>query len=178
MELAGYFPRVVGIEKRVSGSTKYAARLARKRRPPLRIEEAHRRPGQPDPVDRPGIFMIHVVEIEGSQGQAFTPEAEPGISTAAAGPLAPAPKKVPASRRTRAATKPAPRPGHRPAAMADFLAEIKALEARKAELEARQARQLPIERVRQPGQPQKPGPRPGMAGPGRSARQCERRGGR
>ena len=129
MELVGYFPRVVGIEKRVSGSTKFASRLSRPPRPPMKIKTVHVRPGQADPPGNPGTLTIVVMaterEILPDGAGAFTPAAGAPIATAAAGPGAPA------SRRTK---KAAPRPKRRRATKAQ---EIARLERELAAFEAK-----------------------------------------
>ena len=114
MELTLCAPRIMTIEKRIAHSPKFFSRLARLPKPPLKIKTVHIRPGQPDPPDQAGTLAILVIQTgqdvvpaeDDLNDLAFTPEAEPGISTAAAGPLAPAPQlTAPASRRIKPTRK-------------------------------------------------------------------------
>jgi len=155
MELTASMPRLAFLERKIAGSTKFATRLRRPARPRLKIKTVHLKPGQTDAPDQPGIFTVLVVptglEPEAGQPIAFTP--------AAAGPTA--------------ATE---RPKRRRPATEDLLGQIKALEARKAELERRRARGLPIERVLPPAVKPKGGPAGKAAGKRRSGPTAQVRG--
>jgi hypothetical protein len=179
MSLGLSLPRLARIEGAIRLHPKFAPLARRPTRPKLKVEERHfqRGAGEPEPSDRPGTFTIAIIDVDGTPAGPFTAGAEPGIATAAAGPLAPAEEKAAAPPRdgrpvrqasASRATKPAPRPKRRPATEEDLLAQIASLEARRDELLHGPRARLGLERVLRQGGKPKGGPAGKAAGKHRS----------